>query len=279
MDPQEFDKKLVEKIKEEKMAPKPRWHFLLKDYVIWAAGILALLVGAAAVSVMIYLLKYNGWELQEQTKKSILEFFLLTLPYFWIIFLGLFVFILYYNFKHTKKGYRYPVWVIATAGVGASIILGGVFYLCGLGQRIDNVLGERAPFYEIVMNRQLNFWFNPDEGRLAGVIASEVEEGNFYLIDPSGKTWQIFGRLDQGDSRIFEFLKAGESVNLIGQVIAVNSFRAEMIKPLVPGRGFFDRPKIRDGREHCFDKGCQPPLPFLNASGTKPIDFINIKNN
>ena len=261
MDHQEFDQKLVEKIKEEKMTPKPRWHFLLKDYVVWGAGILALLIGAAAVSVIIYLLKYNGWELREETHKSLLEFFLVTLPYFWLVFLGVFVFILYYNLQHTKKGYRYSVWFIAIAGVLSSIILGGILYLFGVGQRIDNVLGARAPLYETVINRQLSFWLNPEEGRLTGIIASEVIGGNFYLVDPSGTAWQIQGR-DLGNGyRAADFLKTGEPVNIIGQVVADNIFQAAIIKPLMPGRGFFDRPNIRESRRRCLDNNCLPPRP------------------
>ncbi len=261
MNHNEFDQKLVEKIKEEKMAPKPRWHFLLKNQVVWVAGTLALLIGAVAVSVMIYLLKNNGWELQAQTNKSILEFFLLTMPYFWIIFLGTFVFILYYNVKHTAKGYRYPVWIIAVSGVLASFLLGSILSLFGVGRAIDNVLGERAPLYEKVINRQLSFWFNPAEGRLAGVIASEVADGNFYLVDPAGEAWQITSQNLRDDAPMADFLKVGEPVNLIGKITEENRFRADFIRPLVPGRRFFDRPNIQEHRGRCLKDNCLRPLP------------------
>ncbi|MFA6194487.1 MAG: hypothetical protein WC719_01915 [Patescibacteria group bacterium] len=261
MEHKEFDQKLVEKIREEKMAPKPRWHFLLKNQVVWLAGALALLIGAVAVSVMIYLLKNNGWELQAQTNKSVLEFFLLTMPYFWIVFLGIFVFVLYYNVKHTTKGYRYPVWLIAVSGILASFILGSILFLFGVGQAIDNVLGERAPLYETVINRQLSFWFNPDEGRLAGVIVSEVADGNFYLVDPAGESWQITGQNLHADFYLSDFFKVGEPVNLVGEVIEENIFRADFIKPLVPGRRFFDRPGIKEHRGPCLQDNCPRPLP------------------
>lgn len=263
MDPKEFDQKLVEKIKEEKISPKPRWHFLLKNGVVWASGILALLIGAAAVSVMIYLLKYSGWELRAETHKSFMEFFLLTLPYFWIVFLGLFVFLLYYNVKHTKTGYRYPIWMISVSGVLASIILGSVFYMFGLGRKIDNVLGEKAPLYEIVINRQMSFWFAPEEGRLSGMIASEVSDGRFYLIDPVGNAWQVSGR-DFDDEELPEFLKAGEPVSIVGRVTGKDTFRADFVKPLGPGRRFFTRPEMREHLQHCADNnGCLPPMRML----------------
>ncbi len=277
MDKQEFDKKLVDKIKDEHLAPKPRWHFLLKDYVIMASGTLALLIGAATVSVMIYLLKYNGWELREETHKSILEFFLLTLPYFWIIFSGLFIFILYYNLKHTKRGYRYPVWVIALSGFVASIFLGGIFYLFGLGQKIDNVLGERAPLYETVMNRQLSFWFNPGEGRLAGIINSEVQAGNFYLVDPTGSLWLVMGQAS-ADARGNDFVQEGVPVSLIGETLSGNLFRADFIRPLIPGSGYLNGPKMKTNRGRCSEEACPRKrlnlLPGGIGSGTIIIEEI-----
>lgn len=260
MDSQEFDKKLAEKIKEEKIAPRPRWHFLLKDYVIWAAGLAALLIGAAAVSVLLYLLKYNGWELSAGINKNFWEFLLMTLPYFWIIFLGIFIFILYYNLQHTKKGYRYPVWVIAVSAILASIILGSAFYFLGVGQKIDNVLGKKAPLYERVINPQMLFWFNSEEGRLTGVIASEIKDGNFYLVDPSGQVWKIIKGGSKNNVQMADFLRAGEPVIIVGRVSGDNIFKAEMIGSALPGRGFFDRPHIRENRARCLDEGCPTSL-------------------
>lgn len=236
----DFDQKLVAKIKEENIVPKPRWHFLLKNYVIWTAGALALLIGSATVSVMIYLFKYNNWEVRENMHKSFFEFFLLTLPYFWIIFLGLFIFLLYYNFKHTERGYKYPVWFIAITSILLSVILGGFFSLAGLGEKIDDVLGRQAPFYDKVFNRQISFWFNPAEGRLTGLVSGESEQSDFKVIDPSGHEWQIIIK----DNLVKpKFLIIGTPVNMVGEIKEENVFEAELFKSVHPGRGFlFRRP-------------------------------------
>jgi len=269
-----FAARILAKIKTNKMAPKPRWQFLLKNYVVWLAGLLALLIGAAAVSVMIYLFKYNDWEIYEQTHKTLAEFFLLTLPYFWFIFLGFFVFVVYYNLKHTKHGYRYPLSVVILAPIALSIILGSGFFLIGWGERIDNVLGRQAPLYDRVINRQLAFWFNPEEGRLTGVVVdfAEGEEELFYLIDPAGNHWEISRQIDQTlidqalNKHLREFLEVGGPVNLIGQIITDGKFQAKTIKPLMPGRGFFMRPKIRERHPDCFENNCRPPRPPFKIS-------------
>jgi len=256
----DFDQKLVAKMKEESLAPKPRWHFLLKDYVIWALGTLSLLIGAAAVSIMIYLFKYNGWEIQAETHKSLWEFFLLTLPYFWIIFLGLFIFTLYYNLKHTKRGYRYPVWVIVVCSISASIILGSIFFLVGLGEQVDNILGERAPFYDQVINRHMSFWFNPEEGRLIGLVTARNDEHSFNIQDPRGDDWLVFA---SSDDFSVSLLKLNQPVDLIGRILAEKQFQADVIRPAAPGQGFFSRPEIRNRRIHCPSGVCLPPVPGM----------------
>lgn len=255
METNNFDQKLVAKIKEEKIAPKPRWHFLLKDYVIRITGTISLLIGAGAVSVMIYLFKYNGWEIQEQTNKNFWEFFLLTLPYFWIIFLGFFIFVLYYNLQHTKRGYRYSLWFIIATSILSSVLLGGVFFLLGLGEKIDNVLGEQAPFYNTVINRHLNFWFNPEEGRLIGIVNATNEDRSFELIDPSGEAWQVIA---SPRALVPEIIKLKEPVDLVGRILEQGKFEADIIRPLRPGRGFLSRPHMR-GAGPCRSGKCSPP--------------------
>jgi glucan phosphoethanolaminetransferase (alkaline phosphatase superfamily) len=254
METDNFDKKLVEKIKQDKITPKPRWHFLLKDYVIWASGTISLLIGAAAVSVMIYLFKYSSWDIREATHKSVWEFFLLTLPYFWIIFLGLFVFILYYNLKHTKRGYLYPIWLIATVSVIASILLGSIFFWADVGEQIDNLLGERAPLYDTVINRDMMFWFSPGEGRLTGLVVEKSDDSRFEIIDPQGNDWEVL-MPEVGPTT--EILIIGEPVHLVGKTLSDSSFQAYMVRPVRLGRGFLARPHD--------DKPRPPfPLPLLN---------------
>lgn len=229
--------KILHKIKEEHISPKPRWHFLLKNYVVWLAGGVALLIGAAAVSVMIYLFRFNDWEIYEETHKSLAEFFLLTLPYFWIIFLGLFVFIVYYNLKHTKNGYRYPLYIVILAPVALSICFGAVFFSFGWGEKIDSILGRQAPFYDIIINRHVDFWSQPNEGRLAGLIISEPIDSNFILLDRNQKEWVIVLE-EKNFLSPAEVVVIGQPVHLLGKVVGDNEFRTVRIMSARVGQGF-----------------------------------------
>lgn len=235
----DFDQKLIGKMEKNKIAPRPRWLFLFRNCVIWGTGIISLIVGAAAVSTIFYFLEHNDWGMRIEMHKSFLEIFILTLPYFWLVFLGLFIFILYYNIKNTKRGYRYPVWMIILSSVLMSIILGSIFSWAGLGEKIDLILGRRMPLYGHVFNPHIDFWSEPREGRLVGLVVEISEVDSFILIDREQKEWGIIIS-DNTDFRGSEIIP-GRPVRLLGEIISDNDFRADRIMPLMPGKGYFNR--------------------------------------
>lgn len=242
-----FNKEILEKLQELKIKPRARWHFLLKNYAIWISGVLALLIGAASVSVIIYLSSYNDFGIRQDINKSLGEMLLLTLPYFWLIFLGIFVFIVYYNLKHTKTGYRYSIGLVVTVAVVASIFLGGIFYAAGLGQELDEVLGQKAPLYGEMINPRIDFWSNPEEGRLVGIIISQTGDEDFVLIDKDRQEWLV---KIEGDDFTAPPL-AGAPLRLIGEKKSDNVFEVFKVMPMMPGRGFFKR----------MNGGPHPPAP------------------
>ncbi|MDA3802463.1 MAG: hypothetical protein PF488_01015 [Patescibacteria group bacterium] len=277
-----FAKNLIDKIKTENIEPKPRWHFLLKNYVVWSVGFLSLIFGALATSVVIYLLKHNSWQLGGQSG-NLLSFFLLTLPYFWLLFLALFIYIIFYNLKHTKKGYKFKPMYIILAAVFGSIILGELFFLGGMGKRIDDVLGSKAPFYKEMFNPHLQYFCNPEKGRLTGVLI--IEDNETGLIDPAGNYWDISFKENKINN--IDFL-TGQVVNILGSIKEGenNSFEAVIIKPANSGeefiRRFRDRPCPRKDCPmasglHKFEK--EWPNDYLKRFPEKPEEMgfkINI---
>jgi len=260
-----FENKLLDKIKTEKLNPKPRWQFLLKNYTVWLVGLLSLLIGAAAISVMIYLFKFNDWEIYDQTKKTFLEFFILTLPYYWFIFLGVFVFTVYYNFKHTKKGYRYSSILLVGASIIFSIILGTIFYFAGMGEAIDNILGRQAPFYDQVINRHIDFWSQPNEGRLSGMVISKTNDGKFILIDRGTEQWLVSA--DDNGLNSENIVVVGQPIRLLGEETGNHTFKADKILPIRAGRDFFRRLNIPPPP--------LPPLPRMDLDASAPIIIIS----
>ncbi len=244
-----FDQELLGKIKEKKIIPK--WHFLLKDYVVWFFGVLSLIIGSLSFSVIIYLAKFNDWEAYNQIGESFLSFIFLTLPYFWILFLIFFMAIVYYNIKHTKRGYRYSLFAILFGNIVVSILFGAIFFRAGVGQAIDDVLGARAPFYSEVINRQMYFWCQVNEGRLAGIVLEIKDDNNFILIDIHQRKWAIAHNIE-----VISKIKIKNPVRLIGEKIDDNTFKArQVLLAGRSGRGMFERHNF-DNNHDCESHQC-----------------------
>ena len=229
-------KKILNKIEAKHLAPTPKWHFLLKNNVIWGIGAASLLIGSAVISVIIYLLRYNDWQIYSRAGDSLAGLIILTLPYFWIFCLGVFILLVYYNIKHTKKGYRYPLPLIIAVAVFGSMLLGGLFFQAGMGQAIDDILGEKAPYYTKVFNRQIGFWSAPEQGRLAGMIVSVATNTDFLLLDLEQEEWTVL-RV-QAEIVTPAKVEVGCPVRLVGKQGQANIFHAHEILPMGPGRGF-----------------------------------------
>ncbi len=233
-----FGEELLHKIKDEHLQPKPRWQFLLKNYVIWGVGALALFLGSIAMSLIILMTRYNDWGLYQRLDSGHLQFWLFVIPFFWIICLIAFVVLVYFDIKHTKKGYRYSPVTIMAVIVAASVLLGGIFDIIGLGARVDNELGRRVPFYDRIIDPHIEFWSHPNEGRITGMIISH-QDGNYMLIDRDQVEWDVETQgLKQTSG---SGLVVGHPARFLGEIDSDHKFKASETLPFFPGQGFFER--------------------------------------
>lgn len=227
---------IVSKIKKEKIAPAPKWMFLAKNYSIWMLFILAVIIGGLAFAVILFLLTDNDWDIYKQLDKSFGEYLLLSLPYFWIIFLGLFSVAAFYNYKHTKKGYRQSPYLIVVASILASVVIGTVFFYAGLGSKIENIFADNFPYYENFTQHRMDVWNNPERGLLAGTITEADDKDNFILKDFEGKDWEIQSGSASWAGRVI--FQEGEQIKIIGEKKNDNIFSAQQIRPWMSrGRG------------------------------------------
>jgi heme/copper-type cytochrome/quinol oxidase subunit 2 len=233
-----FGEEILHKIKDEKLQPKPRWQFLLKDYVVWAVGGLALFLGSAAMSLIFYMASHEDIGAYQRAGGKPLEILFLVVPFFWLLCLAFFVFIVWYNVKHTKKGYRYPLPIMLAVIIGASVLLGGIFYAIGFGEKVDDELGRRAPFYDRVMNPHVDFWSQPERGRLMGMIISQNGDNEYVLVNREREEWKLLTT----DAKQLAGIKieVGRPINVLGKVSDDNIFQVTEILPAMPGKGFFE---------------------------------------
>lgn len=238
-----FEEELLQKIKENKIAPKPKWHFLLKDYVIWTVGFITVALGALSVSLIIYISPLGEFEVYGRTKGPVIDKIFLFVPVFWLICLGVLTALIYYDIKHTKKGYRYSPTTIFLAIIALNASFGAAFYAAGFSEVVDGILGKHMPYYERMANPGIRFWSDPERGRLSGIVVSQSSDRQFIVVDIRNGEWKVFTDQDGCDAKMIEI---GRPARFIGEMRGEFEFEAEEILPFEPGRGYYER--LRNAR-------------------------------
>ncbi len=236
----ETGKKILEKIKESHIKPKPKREFLLKNYIIWSIFGIAILFGSFAISVIIFMITHTDWQYFAIFAGPIKRL-LINLPYFWLIILVIFLVIALYNLRHTKKGYRYNTLVIVLGSIIISVVVGSVIYAFGGGEKLEDIFYQRMPIYKKIMNHYGRFSLAPEKGLIAGVVV-QVNENNIKVRDFRGQIWNIATSTDQ--------FRVGQRVHILGQKISDDEFKAHLIEPWFrPHRHFFQmRSQMRPRR-------------------------------
>ncbi|MDD4995526.1 MAG: hypothetical protein PHW53_03635 [Patescibacteria group bacterium] len=231
-----FDQEVLGAIKDSKLTPKPRWQFILKDYALWVSAIACLLIGGVFVSLVIFMSRFSGWEIYRRIDYGVMKFILAGIPLFWILLLIIFTLAVYFNFRHTKKGYRLSMPTVLFGVLFLSVMIGIFFNFMGFSPKIDNFLGRKAPFYDRVMNPHLRVWSSPDEGRLSGLITS-IEPDRMTIMDLKRDMWMVITHDIEDHSRV----KTGMPALFLGKELPDHVFNASAIMPMEPGQGFFRR--------------------------------------
>ena len=236
----EISDKILETIKEKKMKPTPRFKFLLKSYAWAILAFLMVVFGSLAVSVIIFYFKNEDWSLYRQAGFSQLNFMLMMIPYFWVILSLVFVLLAYYNFRHTKFGYRYRFSAVVLSYFALSILIGSVAYASGAGEGIEGLFfNNNLVFYGQLMEKRQEVWNRPEKGFIAGeIVLFDANRNEIEVLDPAQKTWIV----DISAIHLPPFVKlnTAQRIRVIGKIMSDNLIKAQAIKP------FFIEPV-----EHC----------------------------
>ncbi len=224
-----ISEKILDKIKQQHIIPKPKWQFLLKDYLIWVVFIIATIIGSLSIGVIIHLLVDFDWTAYQYLDKGFFEYFVISLPYLWLVLLIIFVILAYYQFRHTKKGYKYRPYTIVLLSVSVSFILGLSLFAIGTARRADHLLSEAVPSYERMIKRKSHVWMNPENGMLAGKIIFVTNQQSFLLEDLNNKKWTIYNT-DALKHEVI-IIEIDEMIRIVGEQRGDNIFNADRIMP------------------------------------------------
>lgn len=219
---------LLKRIEHEQLSPRPRAFFQGRECLVWSLWLLSVAVGAFAVAVSLFVMTYSQYELYEATHENFLTFFVEALPYIWFIVFGIMVYVAMYNLRHTKHGYRYPLWMILLSSVVLSLVAGSALQLFGFGYKVDSFLGQNLDMYMSQNKYEQKLWQVPGEGRLIGrQVLTTVKPAQVVVFeDLTGQRWQM--DVSELMERDMQLLASGETVRLLGKSINNNlhSFHA-----------------------------------------------------
>ncbi|MFA6184441.1 MAG: hypothetical protein WC682_05095 [Parcubacteria group bacterium] len=220
--------KILKDIEQKKIKPKSRWLFLAEDYLLWAFFVLTTLVGALAVSVIIFIWADNDWDIYKYLEKDFFIYMLWSLPYFWFIVLVILSIIAYFNYIHTRKGYLLNPYGVVAIGLLGSIFLGWIFFVSGMGKSVDEILDDNVVYYNGSDKNKIFFWTNSNRGLLAGEIIELKDGSSLLIMDFNKERWQVMG-----DDTIWEKSathKIGERIKIIGKIEKEGVFKAREIR-------------------------------------------------
>ncbi len=188
---EDFTKDVLSQIKDQKISPRPRWQFSLKNYLLWFLVFLATGLGALAVTTIIFLLTDYDWDVLSYLHCKAWSQIFVVLPYLWLVSLTFLLLTIFYNFRHIKGGYHYEAYKIIAASVSLSVLLGVIMFFCGIDSEIHERLMGKFPFYSRVVQTNRNLWIYPEAGLLAGSIKTINGDQGFFIEDLHGNIWMV----------------------------------------------------------------------------------------
>ena len=226
--------KLLERIEQENIKPRPRIIFAMRSMLIWLVIVMAGLLSAVGSGVLYLKITQLDLSLAELVDS---EFVAAIVPGLWLAVAGLFLYAVYLNFRYTPLGYRPSALKVWLTAVGLTLLLGGGFYASGISSWTDAAAQEQIPAYKKMCDHAIEKWMNPEQGRLMGTILERNEEGSgFIFADIRGVNWHVDATHAIWRGERFYQHEKQPKVRIIGRITAGGSFTADEIRPW-PGSG------------------------------------------
>ncbi len=220
----DLEKKILETIAAQKLAPKPAYQFLAKRSVFWALAIISILLGAINFAMIQFVVSdyfATGWRVLDNIHYNET---LIGLPVLWLMMAGLFAVSAVYGLRHTKRGYRISSSRLAGVSILASVLLGAVLHATDAGRSLHMYLANNFAAYRTSTYVPFDEWSRPEQGHLGGTVIKDLGNGKIQLKDFTDKVWTV----DVSAARIVldnTLLEEGD-IAVVGAQTGPDTFRA-----------------------------------------------------
>lgn len=238
--------KVLSTIEKKGIEPKPKWHFLIKEWFVWLVVLFALLLGSIATALTVYIANASRFMIKH-IQFSDLNAIFTIIPFLWILLFIIGVFYTVYAIHSTKNGYKWNSYWLVCVAIGVSILFGISTYVYGIGGIIDNYLLKEAPFYKSLTSYHEKYWMNSDEGIVVGIVTEIFEDNIFKIQKMDGEYLEIIV-VPETHLQIKNELSEGMHLRIVG-TITEKKFQADEITTF-HGRGCV----MQHGKMHVFKK-------------------------
>lgn len=223
--------KIIDEINKKNVKPIPKYQFLLKKYIIWILFILSILIGSLSFAFILFQITDIDFEIYNELNEIYPNYIFQIIPFIWILIMGLFLFVAYYNFKYTDSGYKYNNYIILFISFLLSIILGFIMYFFNVSAIIEtNIIEIYVPSeYQKMLNPQKNIWNNPNKGLLHGILKKRENRNRFIIEDINNKIWYI--DTNNIPINIQNDFQINQRIKIQGIYIDEKEFKAKKIIP------------------------------------------------
>lgn len=219
----------LQKIKKEK--PTPKWIFIFKAILAWFLFVLFIFIGIISISLIMYSIFNNDFNLDKTTFAIQIKLALSSLPYIWIIITALFFVISYFNIKKIENAYKILNIKNILITLTITFVLAVVFYNIGFAKFLDKNLQQNIPAYKNYINQHMfNTWNKPNDGFLIGKIIAINNNNEIILESYDNKKWTII----INENTIIKgkvSLSIYNGIKIIGKITDKNIFEAQEIRP------------------------------------------------
>ncbi|MBT5338676.1 hypothetical protein HN858_04670 [Candidatus Falkowbacteria bacterium] len=218
--------KILEKIKQHYIKPKPKWHFWIKEIILWFLFGVSIVIGSLAFTLIIHLLKNDILPMRKFLHAN--EYFL-YFPFFWLLILVVFIALAYYHWQKTEKGYKYKPLIILGVSILTSLLISCILLNLNLGRPLTKQANQ-LPGYSKLGKMRGQHWLKQNPNRLAGQVLSEIENNQFLLLDASEIEWTILTDENTYPEDL-SFILPNEKLRLFGEKETDDTFQAIKILP------------------------------------------------
>lgn len=228
--------RILEEIEKRNVVPLPRWYFIARSALFWGLAVISVITGAISMATAVYVFLDNDYVTDHANidtlfeQRPLLEIIVQSIPYVWLLALTLFIIVAYYGFRHTRRGYRYPMLRVISGSLLMSMLLCGVMNAFDVGRLIHRYLIENIQSYNRLVNTNEILWVQTAKGLLGGkIVEYPVRDSLVIIRDYKKRLWRV--DISRAEVRTGTKLVVGKYLKITGMKTGTGEFRAHSVRP------------------------------------------------